>query len=100
MTLTGRYPILRSRSDGLQWLLRGKKTKPSQTHILLRKLVCIVLVNPFSLFANPKLVPTEAEIRLRLQEDERRAIADGKVQIHEMSATSMLATGLVLEESQ
>jgi hypothetical protein len=45
-------------------------------------------------------VPTEAEIRFHLQEDEHHAIIDGGVRIHEMSATSLLATGLTLEESQ
>jgi hypothetical protein len=46
------------------------------------------------------LVPTEAEVRFRLQEDERKAVLDGGVKIHEMSATSLLAAGLTLEESQ
>jgi len=60
-------------------------------------------MSPFDrglLSAKMKLVPTEAEVRFRLQEDERRAIADGNVKIHETSATSLLAAGLALEESQ
>jgi hypothetical protein len=42
----------------------------------------------------------ESEVRFRLQEEERRAVVERGVKIHETSATSLLAAGLSLEESQ
>jgi hypothetical protein len=80
-------------------VLAWEKDK-KQPNPYLNEKTGMVLIDPFLRYANLKVVPTEAEIRLRLQEDERRTIVDGSVQLHEMSATSLLATGLMLEESQ
>ncbi|PBK59521.1 hypothetical protein ARMSODRAFT_991128 [Armillaria solidipes] len=43
---------------------------------------------------------TEADLKLKLKEDERKSKENGELPIHEISATSCLALGLLIEESQ
>lgn len=43
---------------------------------------------------------TEAEVRVWLVEEEKKAVWDGAVQLHDTSASRFLSLGLSLEESQ